>query len=399
MTTIVKVACDTSSQLHPVIIPLISYAIIGTDSPGTMDPNFLLKEGIALWLAIIRTFTGAYSVDLDSCLRGCLSALVGINGDGSVTEGLLGDLDDDGVKDVCMVIEAYALVGSSECLRSCSELLKLLYHRLLGQVQPRIVPYLLRPIDAFLLSCPGEAMSFLYQSGVLSRMLQGCCAHIPGLNVVMQDFMEPEVALVGYLSVLARVILLDNMAFLQLCSTLLQDISRISGGMVNGTAEELVSGVVVLMLEQSDHVSCLAGGQWRRKLWVLSLASLVSMQNSTLLSHFPELLMFADGVICENSSDTNQTVLGLDLASSMVCMSTEDMSFMRDGDGNVSLGGTVESIAIRMNQLIEQDRVVRTDLRQAVRDCVIALQHINDKDTVNTLLQSLPSITLSRLLN
>ena len=55
-------------------------------------------------------------------------------------------------------------------------------------------------------------------------MLQGCCSYVPGLQAVMKDFEEPEYCIVAYLSVISRILLINqtnNSNELMQCATII----------------------------------------------------------------------------------------------------------------------------------------------------------------------------------
>jgi hypothetical protein len=91
------------------------------------------------------------------------------------------------------------------------------YERLLGQVNPRCVPLLIRTMEAFLHSTPNEFIQFLLESGKLAVMLRACLASTPDLAQSLQDYSEADISVVSYMAVCARVCLINPAALQQAC--------------------------------------------------------------------------------------------------------------------------------------------------------------------------------------
>ena len=136
-----------------------------------------MKDCLALWLAVMQNLTEAqyatYHVELQHLLCAGLLGLNFTTTEGSASCGaqqhsaaistqrwdLFAESDSaELVTDLMLVIEAYALLGGeSHCPLldpHCRSGITALYCRALGKVETRLVQYVVRPLQALLLSCP-----------------------------------------------------------------------------------------------------------------------------------------------------------------------------------------------------------------------------------------------------
>lgn len=147
----VKQAGNASIALYDLAIPLIEVSL--TNSNGD-DSSYLLKDGISLWLAIARNIPyGHYNELLDSLVKKYLISI------------FTNENNEFDLSQIMLILEAYAISGGSTFLNSCSLQLRDIFILKIGQVKYDLIPYLMRPIEALLLSCPIETCLFLLQSG------------------------------------------------------------------------------------------------------------------------------------------------------------------------------------------------------------------------------------------
>ena len=71
-----------------------------------------------------------------------------------------------------MVIEGHAIAGGVHCLQRCESALIHAFQRTFCQVNARAVVSVLRPVEAFLVTCPMEMTQCLARSGLLCTLLR-----------------------------------------------------------------------------------------------------------------------------------------------------------------------------------------------------------------------------------
>jgi hypothetical protein len=225
-------------MLHSAALPLIAYATC-----GTQESSFLSKEGIRLWLEVVRnlpvntppaststsstssssasflstfppssstptptpaTPTVYYSPDLNNLLNRSVPTIFDC--------GLVGE-DEEDVKQILLVLEAHAIAGGAGCLHHCEAALLHAFSRTLCQVAPRVVGTVVRPLEAFFITCPREISLCLARSGLLGTLLRPLCAALPALGAAMEADKEADIARIYYLSVVARMVVLGGVGW------------------------------------------------------------------------------------------------------------------------------------------------------------------------------------------
>jgi hypothetical protein len=406
LTVIVREARESALTLNAVVMPLIHFAITGAEplriaainqESGDMNDeqaSYLLGEGISLWLALSRNMV-AHSDDADNLLVASLFTLF-------KDHGSAGDLEVESLKELLMIVEAHAIVGQLVCLQRCQDTLRLMYDKLFGQVAARVVPYLLRPLEAFALSCPLETSIFALQGGLLHRIVRSSCAYIPGLEDSMKSLLEPEIALVTYLSFAARIMLTDWNILTTAASNVMNELVLQGAAPAGLGSDLLLRSIAKLMIDMFDLVGGCAAGMWRRKMWCLALLSIYPSNDSTVLSWFEELLNMVDSVVCEEADDkstngnpnfSKQRDFTVELASSMVALSTEDAAFV---------GGElveIDPIAMMMGALVMKDVVNQSSLVRIAQEKIQAVRKVIGDFAAGELIEKLPQETRNRLLS
>lgn len=406
ITIIVNVSKEKSYMLHSVVLPLINFAITGSvvskiqcpinengESDGTQ--SYLFLEGLSLWLAVMRhlvyqTNQTSYSNQLDTLASSCLNTIFS---ESVINMGTLAtEMDTEDIKIFSMILESYGIHGQHIFLQSNSQYLAMMYSKLLGQVEARVVPYLLRPIESLALTCPAETNAFLIQSGCLFRMLQSCFARVQLFRELLQDFIEPEICIVSYLSVIARLMLgTDGISsILHILQYILADLQRLNATSIN--VEMLFQSILQLFIDMFDFVGGCTGGTWRRKLWCLALLSIYPTDNPSLLQLFGNILVMTDSVLCEEDNDSQEKISSNQLASSLVHMSAEDAAFINDTDTN-------ESIVLAMCHFVEKDIVFSSNLLVLVKDKFQGMRDRIGDAALGNFVQGLPQSLLQRILS
>ena len=280
LASVVRVAREASTELHQLLIPVLRFATSATE-----DSSFLAEEGVTLWLAVIRN-AGSYTGPLDELFRLSAPALL--------TADLVPLSEPDKAKGFMLLVEAYIILGRQSFLSSNAAALKLVFDKTLCRVLPRVVSHVVRPIETMLIVCPSESSLFLLQSGALATILRPCSAAIPSLSKNFEDFAELDVALISYLSVCARIIVVAPSILQQAASMVVED-----GG-------ALLRGLARLLIDKFDAVGYSTSGVWRRKLWCLALLAMYYSPVEELLDWLPEALAICDEVSAEQAQEREE---------------------------------------------------------------------------------------------
>ena len=239
--------------------------------------------------------------------------------------GLVGE-DEDDIKRVMLVLEGHAITGGAGCLQQCEGAILHAFHRTVGQVAPRIVGSVLRPLEAFFVTCPRDIARSLLASGLLATLLRPLCAAVPALSDAMEGDKEADISRIYYLSVIARLAVVGASAMVS--SALVGVLASVpgsaqavlharqdqggqgnqsgQGGQGGGQGGGIDPGVVVYrqilsqMIDLFDVVEYSSAGGWRRKLWALALVLSVGGEAGCLpVDRFPEVVNIVDQVLCE----------------------------------------------------------------------------------------------------
>ena len=220
LTRIVRCCGLASDSFHESLQPLLSAVF----SHSELD--FVRKEACALWLAVVRGADN-YSSHLDTIFKEGVPRLFSSENED------FAEPDSELMKSVMIIVEAYAVIGGEHFLESCKDALDLILRQTLcdslGMMkQARMTQYFLRPVEALLFTAPVSTVKFLCDVGVLSAMLRACAATTPSFSIYFKDFKEEDVSVIGYLTIICRVISIDSVALSSQCAQVLAG-SNISG--------------------------------------------------------------------------------------------------------------------------------------------------------------------------
>jgi len=396
LTTIVKQSKSTASSLSSMICPLIHFAIVESyqkpinsitgDDDNIDTSEYLVEEGVSLWLSLARNYHTTNDESM-SLFNLCLHALF------KSDDAAYADLGLESLKEIMMIVEVHAILGGGACLQACAPLLKDMYDRVLGSVAPRVVPYIIRPLEAFALSCPNEISLFAFQTRILENMIKSCMSYVPGLEEAMKKFHESEVAVVSYLSFICRIIVCAPHVLMEVLNNVVIELINQGVAPAGTTANALLLSVVRLLINMVDMAGSCAGGTWRRKLWALALLSLYP-NDQTLFEVFPDVLLLTESVICEEleDSNTNDQDTANRFALSMAAQNTEDAAFI--GQNAVD----VDTVTRLMGDLVCKDVVMRSSLLAIAQDKVRLIRLALGDGICGQLLQPLPQNTVNRFI-
>jgi len=355
----VRTAGEESVGLHGVVGPVVVYALSGTE-----DSAYLFKEGLELLLAVMRNCgREGYSEALATLLPACLhSTFAG-------GECVCSDAAD--FRTVMLICEAYLLVDGPRCLFSCGAALGGALLKLVELVAARNVAHILRPLEALFLSCPADAGPFLLDSGLLFSILRICSASVPQFQAFLEKYKFEDVALVSYLSVVARLLLCNMPVLVTAAQRLAGELAPALGPAVDHN--EILRSVVRLMIDKFDSVGYCAGGVWRRKLWCLALLSLYP-HTEIVRPWFSEVCDVAVDVLAEEATEEGaekrinlvQALVGRNADADFGEEDYGDGETEGDGDNGTSRRQPEAVVAI-FEGLFSADIATRTSVEQVLQ--------------------------------
>ena len=379
MTEIIKAAGPHSVELQDIATQLISYAI------STEEGNYLVKEGVTLWLAVSRNIPpGGYNQALDEIAKAGLTNITENISTSDVNEAT------EMIKELLCVMEAYAIISGRSFLLSCANSLQFFYSKHLGAYGPKAVSYLMRPIEALLMSCPIEASEFLLQSGILQTMLRSICASMPTLADSLTNYAEIDITVVSYLSIFARLILLQNcnqlrtFVVFQAIDDMISDLSRIG---LSTNRQMLIYGIIYLLIDKFDNVGYCSAGMWKRKLWCISLLSNYSATNydTFMLEKFSEVVNISADVLSEEEAEE-----GIERCT---YMANTMLAFDADDDLN---DDNKEPITTCLLSLLQGDIISSTSVYAYTKQKLIELKQYTDETTFTQIMTMIGQDTLNR---
>jgi hypothetical protein len=326
MTLLVKAAKHNAVLILPVTAPLITFACRTQSSSGACggagalyaelacaestrarkganqcpsDSNgFLVRDGVALWLAVMRNLTEAqyitHQAELQQLFHASMEGMR-LTSDGKGSSGAFGsnawDLSSEPasveiVTDLMLVIEAYALLGGeSRSLLLGAEYhgaITALYSGVLGKGDARLTHHVMRPLQAFLLSCPVLAGQYFNDCGILLQILRTCYASVgcPNLCKIFEAHRATDLALTPYLTFIAQLLLFNPSALHSALTTtkveVLMFVQQTTGHADDKMLTEgiLLTEIVSLMFRLFDSVAYGTAPIATAKLWSLALLSL-----------------------------------------------------------------------------------------------------------------------------
>ena len=360
LTNLVKVAREDSIELHSLLVPVLGFATSGSD-----HSSFLTEEGLNLWLAVVRN-AGSYSANLDELFR--------INVPALITAELIALHDHDKARTFMLIVESYAILGGLNFLSSNANALKLIIDSSLCRVLPRVVAVVIRPLETMLLVCPTEAAVFLLQCGALSVMLRPCAAAVPVFAEAFAEFAEVDVALLSYLSVVARLLVAAPQVLQQAASSLVED------------GRVLLHGLLRLLVDKFDAVGYSSSVLWRRKLWCIAMLVMFNYGQNVdlkLLDWLPEILVLCDDVVAEQRAESEHHP-----PNALSSTSTDEEGSEAQPD----------PLALSFNRIIAADYVTTVSLRYLVSEQLEGLRRNIASGVFDQIMRAVEPAAVERLM-
>jgi len=387
ITEVVKSAGPHSHELQAIALQLISYAV-----SCTVESLFLLKEGISLWLAVSRNVVpGSYNQALDELAK---VGLVNVSEYASSDD--MNDTSKDMIKEFLCIMEAYAIISGSNFLVSCATSIQSFYTKKLDKVESTMAAYFTRPLEALLLSCPIEASEFLLHSGILQIMLRSICAKIPAFANSLSHFDELDLTIVAYLTIFARLILLQNLNQLRtpiVYQSIDSMVTELESVALHSNREMLMQGIIYLLILYFDNVGFCAAGMWKRKIWCLSLLSNYPAAttnidgNSFMLEKFSEVVNISTDVISEEVAEEG-IKRSNNMANSMLSVDYDDDEVVN----------TEEPIITCLQSLLQGDVVSVTSVHGYTKQKLIEMKQTHNEATFSTIIRMIGPDNLNRFI-
>ncbi|CAI2186080.1 9163_t:CDS:10, partial [Funneliformis geosporum] len=262
LTKLVQALWEQSISLHEFIIPIIQYSV----STNTEEHVYLLEDGLDLWLAILEN-----TVECTPSLFNLVPMAIGLLEFGS-----------DTLKKVLWIIESYILLVPEMIVQSYAIPIMSAFTQLLGDLKPEACRAIIHVIDIALQACPFELLKeSIINTGLLVKLL----------NSILSVNEENPYVLVGYVSILARIIINDLGFFLHFIT--------IASQQYNIQQQNLLEKVLETWLDKFDNI----GHPKQRKLSAMAFATLISTTNPTILSLLAQFI----GVWCDVLSEVKES--------------------------------------------------------------------------------------------
>jgi hypothetical protein len=188
---------------------------------------------------------------------------------------------------------------------------------------------------------------------------------VPALADAFKDYLELDVALLSYLSVCARLLIVAP-AILQQATVA---VSPDDGGL-------LLRGLVRLMLDKFDAVGYSSSGMWRRKLWSIAvMAMYLYAPSEQLLEWLPEALVMCDDVAGEQQTESEEAHTGYD----------------QDDEA------TADPLAVAFNRMIAVDGVTTVSIKRLVQERMEGLQLALGSAAFVQIMQRIDPASVKRL--
>ena len=279
---------NASVHLQSLVVPLVLSAtsIAGAHSAAEADASpmlFLVEPGVELWLEAVCS-APAYTEELHALFPNLHALLM---------------RDFDHLPSGMALVEAYVLLGGDTFMRAHGALVAEIFVRIVGEVREQAVPKVARCLETVLRRFPNNQAVLGLLEPVLATMLAAVFAQpgAPGSGGTTAS-PEPAPVLCCYLTILNRVLLESGAFFLDFLARQLHSSGAVAvGPAALHAAQELLGRFAQRCCELYDDVSAGRGrakgwrggdgrrslrdpafddGPWRRKLWMLTLASLLA---------------------------------------------------------------------------------------------------------------------------
>ena len=380
LTRIISSAGVMNELLGSVVLPILSYA---TDL--SQDDNvYLLGDAVELWEAV-ASHVPVHTPEMHALLPRIEPI---VRHDMSTLRGCVHILEDS------------FLLGSETIFTDkvvCSAIAGAL-DAAVGNVRPRGSVGLVRCMET-MLRCDHAAAAQLL-APIIVRMIRMCFGDRSSAPAAGGDARHAAAAaeevpcdlvLVGYLTIIARVLLLAQPSFASCLER------AAIGARWGGRTGDLFAALIKLVVSKFDAVDSSSAGPWRRKTWSMCLCAALTFGGTPLpqvLEMAPEIFSACSSVWRELSEEEQYISAGDTGRESVRSLasgderrgSLEDLPkcFSAESDSFSECAGVSEGgVAARRRDVFAADPVVNADIVHASKKQFHSMRHLLSVDTLN----------------
>ena len=339
----------SSTILHPLILPKLTYSL-----SCTTNTTYLLSAGVELWLTVLRnipyvhattsptttttltatTYTSntntsnsntannsnVYDIQYNSNIWLNLFSTSYIN---ILNSDMLEDNEDYlEIKAVFFILETYLILYKNMCIQQCSGVIMYMYMKYIGQLPPRLVPYFIRPLEVAYIICPNSIHILLKGSELLPLITQACLANLPLFNTFLHTYVEPDVSVTSYLTILCQGQNYDPDFIYQLSNILYN--TYINNKYItiydnNISVNSILYSILDLIIDKYDCLGYSPACYIRKRIWASALLSYYTNNNNTLNNTHNTTYTSSNGSNSSmNSSGMSSSVYFLELLCNML---------------------------------------------------------------------------------
>ncbi len=398
---IVKLIGHENELIFAYTIPMIAHAFGLNSTNSTVSTSsfisnaasastgkvYLLSEGINMLFSIVSNIT-TYNAPLEALFNEGFSSLLSLDDDLDV-------INIEVLRPFCLIIERFAILGQGRFMGGCYQTLNLIYHRLLGNIKPVGVTFLVRPLEMLFLCCPQETCTFIAQSNALNVVVKALVASIPDFSTELEMYLEAEIVIACYLSIVMRLILLGKVDLV--VSAIHQVVTQLN--LPHSSDYTIFTGIVKLAIDNYDNLLYRNGSQWYRRLWITGLLSLYSRENIVsnpqllLLDLFPAIYAIAYDNHVNESPEIAEESFQIRLLRSMLSASIDyddDEEGYDDEEGQGLTLSTAEPVIQIYHELLyRKDHIATVNIEEIVQEKLMLLESILSAEEYQRMMQML----------
>jgi hypothetical protein len=401
---------ESGGALYAYIEGPLSYSTSASD-----ESAYLCQHGLSLWSALMQNSSSLSPHMLEMFNKNLPR----------IFQADLVSTDYTELRTTLSLIEGYLIIGGLDFVAAFSDTIAAMFHLTIGQVRPRAAPHAIRPVEALLLMATNsgnreEVLNYLITKDVMTILIRPCLAAMGSLScnddveavadyaaiaAHFEEFQESDIALVSYLAVCARCLLLDTGSVLACCSRVLEASppsselwSRLSRGGEGpaGAAGVLLKGICRLLIEKFDTFGYSKGGIWRRRLSCFALLCLYPTSDKDVLDWLPEVLYICDDVSSEAASEEGKAKVA-GLSGSIISIADDDDDDEYDDDGEDK---EKSPLVLRFESYLSEDPVLTYSLHDVLAEKIEGVREVVGEEFVQThMYSSMDGTTLTRILN
>ncbi|KAG9306619.1 hypothetical protein G9A89_004816 [Geosiphon pyriformis] len=319
LTKLVTALKEQSSNLQEFIIPLLQFNL----NPNTEEHVYLSDDALDLWQAILQN-----TVECTPLLFSLVPTAISLLEFGSEL-----------LKKVLQVLESYIILVPEMLMQAYAHSILDVFTRLLGDLKVEACTAIVHVIDIILQACSIQFIGdFLITTGLLWKLL----------NILFEAEKHPF-NIVSYISVFARIVVIDPTYFLRFIDVAVQKFNLPS----------LLEKVLDIWLERFDNI----GHPKQRKLNAMAFTTLISTNNPVILVRLPQFI----NILCDVLSEIKEIGGGDAL-----------VYWQEDPRDNTEFENDEETAETKRRRLLlQRDPVHNTNMIQYIRQKLAECESLN----------------------